>query len=862
MSSTTISQLDLAARSIDLCTTLLKWNSSANIMADVVCEISCWLGREKLSRSELQDCLQKARHLARPNHTTEDFFQSLVVVTGRKSTTMPLFTQPSGSLGRLIVDDSQLCWMVSTVACLFQYHDEQRVNDCIRILVECSERESKEDGPISELPTYDPSKAHFGRVLKKIISSIWFNVVNCGHTTMSLPEELLAVCRAGHNLSTYILGMFISKLKKSRSRVMVRSTHLLRNFTHWVLLHYDGDLRVVVERKIVYERRLGNSGNEIEIRVSTFCDDFDSCDKKDTCEMIEDVAGREKLFCSGRYQSRSEFPERPMVRRMFYEFAETVQIGNKSDRETMASRQAIVRGTAQKLMRWLLFLDVYPLNNISNLGFAVSLGDEDRPGSICKVLNLLHRSPGILNRMWGDVPRTKVIYSGASGTRLHPDDDLLDPRLEPDRTFTELLSWFPILGDMIQEVKQHCRCLRCDEAELLPGCLCYSAMVDCLVVLAHGLADGFGAVDTSGIRDKVPLAMGMLQILLDLVEYEGILWQTWFGLAAAVTLGCNCPGIPTRTFSDMGSSTITTLVAVQYGNMAVVAPWIDLTKKLHIRGCFRLIETEGKLGIPRPMGKDQWVFKGIEEDYALVWTEMTEPAARGAYHLDTEEPPGTADAGERDTSRAESDNMLIQREDNLYSLLTRIRADNHSRIIDPADALIRLAKGNVSTLCHHHNPKDTFPANKANCVTTFDFDHLVRDWPKWDHYFRFQNPDTEVPLSDNEDEDDEEVEAKSKSDEVEPVAGDGAGEDQMNLSIVKHVTHSLDSYLKQNVALALSVNGDLCNNNEPLCIECTTLYRNKDTPRTVKLLKGRVFYVINVDGHLSSSSFVTKMLKS
>lgn len=134
MSSTTCSQLDLAASSIDLCTTLLKWNSS-NSMAEVVCELSCWLGREKLSRSELQNCIQKARHLARPNHTTEDFFQSLVAATGKKPNTMPLFTQPSCSLGRLIVNDTQLCWMVSTVACLFQYHDELGVNDCTSILL-------------------------------------------------------------------------------------------------------------------------------------------------------------------------------------------------------------------------------------------------------------------------------------------------------------------------------------------------------------------------------------------------------------------------------------------------------------------------------------------------------------------------------------------------------------------------------------------------------------------------------------------------------------------------------------------------------------------------------------------------------
>lgn len=66
--------------------------------------------------------------------------------------------------------------------------------------------------------------------------------------------------------------------------------------------------------------------------------------------------------------------------------------------------------------------------------------------------------------------------------------------------------------------------MRCDELELVPGCLLHIALVDCLALLAHGVANGFGGTDASGTKDSLPLAKGMLQLLLDLVEEDGILW--------------------------------------------------------------------------------------------------------------------------------------------------------------------------------------------------------------------------------------------------------------------------------------------------------------------------------------------------
>jgi hypothetical protein len=77
-------------------------------------------------------------------------------------------------------------------------------------------------------------------------------------------------------------------------------------------------------------------------------------------------------------------------------------------------------------------------------------------------------------------------------------------------TLREILLHFPILRNLMFEVKQHCQCMRCNELELVPGCLLHIALVDCLALLAHGVADGFGVTDVSGTKDSLPLAKCML----------------------------------------------------------------------------------------------------------------------------------------------------------------------------------------------------------------------------------------------------------------------------------------------------------------------------------------------------------------
>ena len=98
----------------------------------------------------------------------------------------------------------------------------------------------------AEVGCHDPSRVHLGRVVDKIVSSIWFNVVNAGRMTIQLPEKLTSICGNGHHLESPAFATVVEALRSGKPRLMVRSQHLLYNIVLWVLYHFDGFLQVVV----------------------------------------------------------------------------------------------------------------------------------------------------------------------------------------------------------------------------------------------------------------------------------------------------------------------------------------------------------------------------------------------------------------------------------------------------------------------------------------------------------------------------------------------------------------------------------------------------------------------------------------
>ena len=331
-------------------------------------------------------------------------------------------------------------------------------------------------------------------------------------------------------------------------------------------------------------------------------------------------------------------------------------------------------------MRWILSLGVSSPYDFTNLGFRVQMESEPEAKNR-KIRDLLHRSPSILNQRWGDSRLSNVVFcmpvSHADGRPMSETSESGSraSTVYQDRQFNEIVPYFPILKDLLNEIRPICRCLRCEDREsfgslLVEGCLLHIALIECLALMAHGIADGFGVTDASGVLDVKTTSTGMLYLLLDIVEEQGILWDIWFGVAASVYLGCACPCLPNAVITTHMTSTT---AAIQYGDLAVVAPWLNLNQILQIEGCFKLIEVQGYLSIGIPVSAQEVTCHEVAENYALIRTETTEliPERELPHEFLR---PGSNITIAADSSPTEIAWIMSQVSDSDYALMMRVES--------------------------------------------------------------------------------------------------------------------------------------------------------------------------------------------
>lgn len=345
-SSSSSGTIELDARGIDLTTALIEAASSPNKIINLAIELGHWLGREKLNRFQLEDFIKKSRDL---NKKAEAFYDE--VMQGEKTPPIAnLALKQSGSLGRLMVRDPWLSWIVSTTACLFECHRENYVSEtlCMILIQGSVPSDSKLD--LRELKRH-PSRIQLKAVADKLVLSVWFNVVNSGNCVTPLPESVSEVCSRGHNLASEDLAIIINELRAPRQSVIIQSTHLLLDLTRWLLMHFDGDLQVIVNSKIVYKASLGSSGRKIELRVDKYC--TESCDDTtpSTYSLLVDISGSYKELWSGRYKLPHLQNMQPVSRQRLYSITRTYPPESKA---ATPSLHVAVKSTAQEIVSWLL----------------------------------------------------------------------------------------------------------------------------------------------------------------------------------------------------------------------------------------------------------------------------------------------------------------------------------------------------------------------------------------------------------------------------------------------------------------------------------------------------------------------------
>ncbi|KAL8744442.1 MAG: hypothetical protein Q9190_003314 [Brigantiaea leucoxantha] len=746
--------LDLAARNVDLLSTLVEATNTPGGLLNLGIQIGEWLQHEKVNRHELKDCFQSAHGLAWPNRNGE-LFRDEVRTKPAIRPLLPLFLQHSGSLGRLLVFDEALCWIVSTTGCLLNYHSELRVADVITTII----AESKPKSQSSREPPLEVGKIQIRSIIKKIVSSVWYNIVNTGTETMGLPDALASICTVGHHLPPELMGRVVIALQPHRSHMVIRSPMLYQNLALWLLLHFHGRLVVTVSGKIVYEEDLGRTSsqrNELELRIASFCQfstgrteqHSRTCSSQgDHIEVLDNVAGKFESFFRKKVPHPGTLPQTDaQTRQELYNPKPLTEKGRLGD-----SPRIWTRCTAQEITRWFLSLSISSADDIEGYWFYVNMGQKAYSNSskpVWKVVDILKRMPGILNKQWGDSPPSIVVadrVEDASPGGTEQDTFCPVPpasKSQKERPFPRpesLLPHFPILRDLVSKVKAYCECLTCktdtDKKMGKPikgGCFQHLALSEVLILLSHAIADGFGVDDTSARRDTDTLVGWMTVILLSIVEEKSIDWNSWFCLAGSVLLGCS---IPESLFGQHTEDSARPICALQYGSLAAVAGWLDMNKELKVHESFSLNYGEGRLGTINEDDNDN-EFRGIVSDFAIVQTEETEDTT--SYNkLHPKEPDRSWSEMRNltDHTKATSDYILVSLGHEVYRLLTRVKSDTHSRIIDPTEVMTKVSVGipllpNLQNCAEHAGRGRSL--SLPDTMTSYSFDEVLGRWPEAD----------------------------------------------------------------------------------------------------------------------------------
>ena len=792
-------KLGLSAQSINLTSSLIAASNSSNSLVQLFIEIGQWLGREKLTRHELQECFVKARGVVNANEKGNKLFDEMNQGLIGLSSMMPLLLKQSGSVARYLARDPDLCWIISTATSLFQFHPEHHVSDAICSMIMLAQRDSEGRSTPNLNEPHHPARIQVKSVVGKLVSSIWFNVVNSGNSTLPLPQELVKVCPRGHYLTRVHFAKAALELAQNDSQMILQSQHLLRNITLWLYLHFDGLLRVIVSGKIIFEETLGQTGKSVELRITSFCDDIGTCnyelgEEHPEYQILKNISGHlpEVLLSSYRYNNQAGETVRPepRVRQKLYHPTTTY---SSESRLAGSSLQMLLRCTAQEITRWFLGLRITTLPDALHLGFSVSSEHQTKISNL-KILDLLKRSPAILNMVWGDRPPSRLVVSAPIPERTYLQ--MKESALKERKELTDLLPYFPILRDLVRETKPHCRCLGCRQPEnsereiLSKGCLQHDVLEEVMVLVAHAIADGFGANDTSANTKPAGMVAGIVDILESLVAHKKIFWDHWFMLSASIFLGCPYQASP-MALEFAG----TTYAAIQYGNLAAIASWLDISKKMQIRGCFGLLEGRGKLTVAAHSDGEER-FHSIEENEAIIQTAITENT--GDYVARFEKsfrPVGEEVLLGDDISPADYDVMLVSASETTYRLLTRVQSATHSRIVDPSAAMIKLAKGVSIAECLHRENERLLPFKLGVPAKIYSFDEVLGRWPG-SYFDRAYQSEYWTDLSMDERQ---------------------RGLDRRG-SV--HLTAVFDTFLKQNVALALSIDDVAILNPQTSCLSC------------------------------------------
>lgn len=855
----TTRRLDLAARGIDLLGSLINIASSKNSLTGIAMEVGAWLGRERLDRHELQTCFEHSRGLLRPNDQGEVFLRD--VKTGVSThAVLPLQVQPSGALGRLLLDDPLLCWLISTATCLLQHHDEADATDTLLTLILNTSLAREHEYLHPYRLSHDPLRFQLKTVVHRLVSSVWLNVVNAREHELAPKFVIPGLCSYGHRLQSTDFGLFMSAIRQDYKKMMVQSELVPTDLLLWLRYHFHGRIRVVLCGKIVHDEILGQNGREIELRIGVACPTDGSCRSKPqfqtTVKFYTDLAGSYKEFLRGEIETKHRDKTERCARSALYTTRAPYPLEGQMGRDTLKMQ---VRCTAQAIVRWMLAHTIEPSYS-DHLAFPVLRGDEEEVSTgIGIVADLLARQPSMLNRKWGEVlSRTVVFADAVDDADVLPDayeddgrefsagdaddqyeqgevDPVMENKLanEPSLDRPEdILRYFPCLRDLMDAAAAACQCMYCrprhhsqPERVLRPGCYQWNAFTDVMALIAHAIADGFGAPDVSTTASLDFDQYGTAQLLMRLCHNREVVWEQWMRVAAKVYLGY--PDSAEISYDPTTKSFETTTIAIQFGSLAVVAPWLDLTRSIEISGCFAFQQIQGRLCVQVDAGAEPR-FQIVEDEFAVIKTQIMEDFTPHDNEVDMKSLPIGQEWGPAlDQDSIETDVMLVSADRNTFTLLQRVRSRTFSRLINPSRTMLKVAQVPVQCACPHNTDAaftvaDLSHAGASYSIAPCSFDQILGTWLPSDTKIRRSFPTTsDAPTTADTPTmtDAPTTTSAPKRSKVKPPKLALGREPARTAKVF--ISSYLDSYSKFNIALALAPDEGVAISASNACVECS-----------------------------------------
>ena len=792
---------DLAKGSLDITAALLNATNASSPLLNLAIEVGEWIGREKVPKTALVECLQVSQSLTYPNDLGAEYCEK--VKNKRSTKPMPaLFLQQSGALGRRLLYDSELCWLVTTTTCLFQQHSD--TNYIAQTLLEFVLRaRALTDG--FELhdseAMHAPIRVRLRMVLEKFVLSVWQNVVNCEEFTLDLPDELKNVCRGNtHTIHQTMMGRLMHDIDRAQGNMVLQTTVFLNALYFWLMHHFVGELTVVISGKEVSKRTYGSRSIKLEMRVEYACNGncADRSRVKSPVTLWTEVDGQQKQrkFSNPQFSTAS-----PGARSKLYEIDNLVSSYHQDHRLQNRTLQQTIRGTAGRMLKWILSRPIVKPLNTYGYGFHItSEASFSKTETKLKVAEVLYRTPGLLNHSWPHKDVEIAVFSPAAQEERFPSEAGGPPSaarklpLQPGEAPAEmsrLLQRFPILDDLSNEARQNCRCFHCGESNTHkewrrdPGCVRVIALSEVLSYLAHGIADAMGCPDVSALswrENSEPITAITMRVLDEICD-NTMYWDTWFSLAAAVYTGCasELVGRLVTHFGGSGGDRDSPYAAIQYGNLAVIAPWLNLSRPMVMEQCFKAIFTAGRIATLTQRRGSESNFQEIGEDFAVIQplpTESTSSHVRNSKKLAIV--AGTNIAEDIDDSEVRIDMMLVADQQDKYRFFVRAYSNSHSRVVDPCHALFQRFRARTGATCNHQQsdcPSPMIPGD-TYVLYQYTFDELLG---RWAHRERLDREAAECP---------EGLDVERESSHI-------VGR-QSSLSM------ALDTHLKFNLALAVS----------------------------------------------------------